>query len=53
MAIYAGAAVLGRITVGRGSTIAGNVWLTHSVPPGQRDHPGQARVETFADGAGI
>jgi serine O-acetyltransferase len=32
--IYAGASVLGRITVGRGSTIAGNVWLTHSVPPG-------------------
>jgi serine O-acetyltransferase len=32
--IYAGAAVLGRITVGRGSTIAGSVWLTHSVPPG-------------------
>jgi len=32
--IYAGASVLGRITVGHGSTIAGNVWLTHSVPPG-------------------
>lgn len=32
--IYAGATVLGRITIGRGSTIGGNVWLTHSVPPG-------------------
>jgi serine O-acetyltransferase len=32
--IYAGATVLGRITVGQGSTIGGNVWLTHSVPPG-------------------
>jgi len=32
--IYAGAAVLGRITVGRDSVIGGNVWLTHSVPPG-------------------
>ena len=32
--IYAGATVLGRITVGRGSTIGGNVWLTESVPPG-------------------
>lgn len=31
--IYAGATVLGRITVGRGSTIGGNVWLTQSVPP--------------------
>jgi serine O-acetyltransferase len=32
--IYAGATVLGRITIGRGSTIGGNVWLTSSVPPG-------------------
>ena len=32
--IYAGATVLGRITIGRGSVIGGNVWLTHSVPPG-------------------
>lgn len=34
--IYAGATILGQITVGRGSTIGGNVWLTHSVPPGSR-----------------
>jgi serine O-acetyltransferase len=32
--IYAGATVLGRITIGKGSTIGGNVWLTHDVPPG-------------------
>jgi len=31
--IYAGATVLGRVTIGQGSTIGGNVWLTHSVPP--------------------
>jgi len=31
--IYAGATVLGRITIGRGSSIGGNVWLTQSVPP--------------------
>lgn len=31
--IYAGATILGRITIGRGSTIGGNVWLTHSIPP--------------------
>ncbi|MEZ0331405.1 MAG: serine O-acetyltransferase EpsC [Methylophilaceae bacterium] len=30
--IYAGATILGRITIGRGSAIGGNVWLTHSVP---------------------
>ncbi|WP_375184641.1 serine O-acetyltransferase EpsC [Aquabacterium sp.] len=32
--IYAGATVLGRITIGHGSSIGGNVWLTHSVPAG-------------------
>ncbi len=33
--IYAGATILGGNTViGRGATIGGNVWLTHSVPPG-------------------
>lgn len=31
--IYAGATLLGRITVGKGSVIGGNVWLTDSVPP--------------------
>lgn len=30
--IYAGATILGRITIGRGSTIGGNVWLTQDVP---------------------
>ena len=32
--IYAGATLLGRISVGKGSIIGGNVWLTDSVPPG-------------------
>jgi serine O-acetyltransferase len=32
--IYAGATILGRITVGARSVIGGNVWLTQSVPPG-------------------
>jgi serine O-acetyltransferase len=31
--IYAGATILGRVTIGSGSIIGGNVWLTHSVPP--------------------
>jgi serine O-acetyltransferase len=30
--VYAGATILGRITIGRGSSIGGNVWLTHSIP---------------------
>jgi serine O-acetyltransferase len=33
--IYANATILGgKTVVGRGSIIGGNVWLTHSVPPG-------------------
>lgn len=32
--IYAGATVLGRITIGKGSVIGGNVWLTRSLAPG-------------------
>ena len=32
--VYAGATVLGRITIGKGSSIGGNVWLTRSVPAG-------------------
>ena len=51
--IYAGATVLGRVTIGKGSSIGGNVWLTQSVPPGS--HLTQAKVqhESFDDGAGI
>jgi serine O-acetyltransferase len=34
--IYAGATILGRITIGRNSVIGGNVWLTESVPPNSK-----------------
>ena len=35
--IYANATILGgETTIGRGSVIGGNVWLTHSVPPGSK-----------------
>jgi serine O-acetyltransferase len=39
--IYGGATVLGRITIGAGSVIGGNVWLTESVPPGSRVSQGR------------
>jgi len=32
--IYSNATILGRVTLGKGSVIGGNVWLTHSIPPG-------------------
>ena len=51
--IYAGATVLGRITIGRGSAIGGNVWLTHSVPPGSNVTQAKVRTESFDDGGGI
>jgi serine O-acetyltransferase len=51
--IYAGATILGRITIGRGSSIGGNVWLTRSVPPDSVIVQAQPRSETFDHGAGI
>jgi serine O-acetyltransferase len=32
--IYAGATILGRVTLGKGSVIGGNVWITCDVPAG-------------------
>jgi serine O-acetyltransferase len=51
--IYAGATILGRITIGRGSTIGGNVWVTHSVPENSHLTQAPARGELFIHGAGI
>lgn len=51
--IYAGATVLGRITIGKGSSIGGNIWLTHSVPAGSNITQAKAQSERFADGGGI
>lgn len=51
--VYSNASVLGRITVGRGSIIGGNVWLTTSVPPGSRILQHKPVEATFTDGAGI
>jgi serine O-acetyltransferase len=49
--IYAGATVLGRVTLGRGSTIGGNVWLTRSVPPGSHVTQASLLDGTEAPGA--
>lgn len=34
--IYAGATILGRVTIVRGAVIGGNVWITDDVAPGSR-----------------
>ena len=55
--IYAGATILGRVTVGRGSVIGGNVWVTRSVPPGSQVTQARVRegirTDFVDDGAGI
>ena len=51
--IYASATVLGRVTIGRGSVIGGNVWLTHSVPPNSRVSQAAPLQSGFEHGAGI
>jgi len=52
--IYAGATVLGRITIGSRSTIGGNTWVTQSMPPDS--HVSQAKIrheDTYEGGGGI
>lgn len=51
--IYGGATILGRITIGKGSIIGGNVWLTRSTPQGSKITQAQFRQDRFTDGAGI
>lgn len=34
--IYSNASILGRITIGKGAVIGGNIWITEDVPPGGR-----------------
>ena len=34
--VYAGATILGRVTIGEGSMIGGNVWITKDIPRGSR-----------------
>jgi serine O-acetyltransferase len=51
--IFSGATILGRITIGRGSSIGGNVWLTRSVPAGSRITQAPTRDDVFEGGLGI
>ncbi len=51
--IYAGATILGRITIGKGSVIGGNVWVTKDLPPNSWVVQKRAKDVPFTDGAGI
>ena len=48
--VYAGATILGRITIGRGSSIGGKVWLARSGPAGS--NVSQASLQHDPGGAG-
>jgi serine O-acetyltransferase len=51
--IYSGATILGRIVIGKGSSIGGNVWLTQAVPPNSRITQAETRDTRFSFGGGI
>jgi len=51
--IYAGATILGRVTIGQGAVIGGNVWVTGDVAPGARIVQARAAEQFFISGAGI
>ncbi|MBR4846240.1 MAG: serine acetyltransferase, partial [Bacteroidaceae bacterium] len=34
--VYSNATILGRITIGQGATIGGNIWVTEDVPAGEK-----------------
>ena len=45
--VYSNATVLGRITIGRGSVIGGNVWVTESTKPGEQIVQGK-KIRSYA-----
>lgn len=51
--IYANANVLGKIAIGKGSIIGGNVWITSDVPPNSKIVQQKAVDGSFAFGSGI
>lgn len=51
--IYSGATILGRITIGEGSIIGGNVWITREIPPHSRIVQSRPKETAFTDGSGI
>jgi serine O-acetyltransferase len=51
--IYSGATILGRVTIGRGSVVGGNVWLTRDVPPDSRISQGRPTTSLVENGGGI
>lgn len=51
--IYSNSTILGRITIGKGTVVGGNIWLTHSVPPNSKILQSKAMEFSYTDGLGI
>ncbi len=51
--VYSNASILGRITIGHHSTVGGNIWLTHDIPPYSRILQSKAVDVSFTGGLGI
>jgi serine O-acetyltransferase len=51
--IYSNATILGRITIGKGSIIGGNIWVTRDVPPHSRLSQQRPLDGSFINGTGI
>lgn len=51
--VYSNASILGRVTIGRGSIIGGNVWVQNDVPPYSRILQRKFEPSVFTDGLGI
>ena len=51
--IYSGATILGRVTIGKGAVIGGNVWLTRDVPPKATISQSKPKTNKFENGGGI
>jgi serine O-acetyltransferase len=51
--VYSNSSILGRVTIGHGTIVGGNVWLTNSVAPYSRILQTKAINLDLTDGAGI
>jgi serine O-acetyltransferase len=51
--VYAGATVLGRVTIGAGAMIGGNVWVTYDVPKGGKVLQAKTEKVQYENGGGI
>ncbi|MBR3014094.1 MAG: serine acetyltransferase, partial [Bacteroidaceae bacterium] len=48
--VYSNATILGRITIGKGAVVGGNIWVTEDVKPGARITQNRAKeIDNFTN----